>query len=137
MPSSAQEATKDPAYDLAGRIVGCAMKVHSVLGFGFLESVYENALAHELRKAGLRVDQQRGIRVEYDGICVGHFVADLLVDDQVVVELKAVQELHVAHEVQLVNYLNGTGRDSGLLLNFGTRSLEFRRKYRRPRQAQG
>jgi GxxExxY protein len=122
-------------HELTGKIIGCAMKVHTKLGFGFVESVYENALAHELRKANLLVYQQVPIKVYYDGIVVGDFIADLVVNDEVILELKAVQNLNAIHEVQLVNYLNATGTETGLLLNFGTRSLEFKRKYRLPKSS--
>ena len=120
--------------ELTHKIIGCAMKVHTELGFGFLESVYENALAHELRKAGLKVEQQVPIKVRYDGVIVGDFIGDVTVNDEVILELKAVQTLNTIHEVQLVNYLNATGKETGLLMNFGARSLEFKRKYRRPKQ---
>ncbi len=122
-----------PVNDLTGKIIGCAMKVHNKLGFGFVESVYENALAHELRKAQFKVEQQLPIKVYYDGIIVGDFVADLVVNDEVIIELKAVEHLNAIHEVQLVNYLNATARETGLLINFGARSLDFKRKFRRPR----
>ena len=118
--------------ELTGKIIGLAMKVHTKLGFGFVESVYENSLAHELRKANVAVAQQVPIKVYYDGIVVGDFVADMVVNGEVIVELKAVQNLAKIHEVQLVNYLNGTGKETGLLLNFGSRSLEYKRKFRRP-----
>jgi len=116
--------------ELTERIIGCAMQVHSTLGPGFLEPVYEKALAHELAKAGLRTECQKPITVTYDGIAVGDFCADLFVEDTVVVENKAVQALHAANEVQLVNYLTATGVDIGLLLNFGSDRLQFRRKHR-------
>ncbi len=121
---------------LTETIIGCAMKVHSALGPGFLESVYQNALAHELRKAGLRVECESPIAVRYDGIVVGDFSADMLVEGWIMVENKAVQALASAHEVQLVNYLTATGIDIGLLLNFGADKLQFKRKYRtyRPKQ---
>jgi GxxExxY protein len=117
-------------YDLAGRVIGCAMKVHSTIGPGFLESVYQNALAHEMAKAGLRVEQEVRLNVIYDGIEVGNFNADMLVDRVLIVENKAVQALVAAHEVQLVNYLTATGLEEGLLLNFGAPRLEFRKKFR-------
>ena len=122
--------------DLTQRIIGCAMQVHRTLGPGFLESVYQNALAHELRKAGLKIECEKKIRVIYDGIVVGDFFADMLVQDIVTIENKAVQNLSLAHEVQLVNYLTATGIEIGLLLNFGTESLQFKRKSRlyRPKQ---
>ncbi len=112
-----EEESKE--YDLCGQVIGVAMKVHSTLGPGFLESVYQNALIWELRKAGLRSEAEKPISVHYDGQLVGAFTADVLVDDAVIVELKAVQTLAKAHEVQLVNYLVATGFDEGLLLNFG------------------
>src|SRR5213592_4525903 len=92
-------------YDLCGQIIGLAMKVHSTLGPGFLESVYQNALIWELRKAGIKAEAERRISVLYDGRLVGAFTADLLVNDSVIVELKASQSLAKADEVQLVNYL--------------------------------
>ena len=115
---------------LTAKIIGCAMKVHTTLGPGYLESVYENALAHELGKAGLRVERQRPIHVLYDGVVVGDFLADILVEGRLIVENKAVQALIQAHEVQLVSYLTATGIDIGLLLNFGASSLQYKRKYR-------
>src|SRR5213592_2339795 len=121
-------------YDLCGRVIGAAMTVHSTLGPGFLESVYQNALIWELRKAGLKSEAERPISVHYDGQLVGSFTADMLVNDSLIVELKAIQALAKAHEVQLVNYLAATGVDEGLLLNFGTERLEFKKKFRVPRQ---
>jgi GxxExxY protein len=120
-------------YDLCGQIIGLAMKVHSTLGPGFLESVYQNALIWELRKAGTKAEAERPISVRYDGQIVGAFTADLLVSDSVIVELKASQSLAKAYEVQLVNYLTATGFDEGLLLNFGAERLEFKKKFRLPR----
>ncbi len=125
-----EEESKE--YDLCGQVIGAAMKVHSTLGPGFLESVYQNALIWELRKAGLRSEAEKPISVHYDGQLVGAFTADVLVDDAVIVELKAVQTLAKAHEVQLVNYLVATGFDEGLLLNFGAERLEFKKKFRLP-----
>ena len=116
--------------ELTGKIIGCAMKVHSTLGPGFLESVYKKALAHELRKAGLKVECEKPITVLYDGVPVGDFSADMLVEDRVMLELKANQALAPANEVQLVNYLTATGIELGLLLNFGAAKLEFKRKTR-------
>ena len=117
-------------YELAGQVIGCAMKVHSALGPGFLESVYQNALAHELGKAGLSVELEVRLTVNYDGVAVGVFDADMLVNKTLLVENKAGQALAAAHEVQLVNYLTATGLDEGLLLNFGAVRLEFKKKYR-------
>ena len=123
-------------YDLCGQVIGAAMKVHSALGPGFLESVYQNALIWELQKSGLKVDAQRPITVHYDGQVVGLFTADVLVNDSLIVGLKANQLLAKAHEVQLVNYLIATAIDEGLLLNFGAERLEYKRKFRLPKQEQ-
>jgi GxxExxY protein len=121
---------------LTETVIGCAMKVHQALGPGFLESVYEKALAHELSKAGLQVECQQPVKVTYDGVVVGDFVADMLVAGVVLVENKAVQTLLQAHEVQLVNYLTATSIEIGLLLNFGASSLQVKRKHRtyRPKE---
>src|SRR6478609_5229344 len=89
--------------ELTERIIGCAMKVHTQLGAGFLESVYQNALVHELRKADVQLEAERRVSVKYDGIVVGEFVADLLVEDAIIVELKALNALLPVHEAQLVN----------------------------------
>jgi GxxExxY protein len=123
-------------YDLCGQVIGAAMKVHSAPGRGFLESVHQNALIWELQKLGLKVDAQRPITVRYDGQVVGLFTADLLVNDSLIIELKANQLLAKAHKVQLVNYLVATGIDDGLLLNFRAERLEYKKKFRFPKQEQ-
>lgn len=120
-------------YDLAGNVIGLAMKVHSALGPGFLESIYHNALVHELKRAGIPFESQKSIAVYYDGVLVGEFIADLLIEDNLIVELKAIQTLATAHEVQTVNYLVATKKDVGLLLNFGAERLEFKKKFRLPK----
>lgn len=122
--------------DLTEKIIGCAMAVHRTLGPGFLESVYQNALAYELRKADLRVECERKVQVTYEGVIVGDFSADMLVENLILIENKAVHALVPAHEVQLVNYLTATGIEIGLLLNFGAERLEFKRKTRtyRPKE---
>ena len=107
-----------------------AMTVHSTLGPGFLESVYQNALIWELRESGFKAEAERPISVQYNRQIVGAFTADLLVNNSPIVELKASQSLAKAHEVQLVNYLVATGFDEGLLLNFGGERLEFKKKFR-------
>jgi GxxExxY protein len=122
--------------ELTEKIIGCAMKVHSALGPGFLESVYAKALAHELRKSGLKVECEKLLTVRYDDVVVGEFSADKLVEEKVMVEEKAVQALVSAHEVQLVNYLTATGIEIGLLLNFGGQRLEYKRKSRTYRERQ-
>ena len=108
-------------------IIGCAYTVSNTLGCGFLERVYENALAHETRKAGLDVKQQHAIQVVYDGVIVGEFVADMLVEDCILVELKAAKALDDVHIAQCLNYLNATGLRVCLLLNFGAPRLQIRR----------
>ncbi len=125
---------KQESYDIFGQIIGAAMKVHSTLGQGFLESVYQNALIWELRKRGFKAEAERPITVRYDGEIVGAFAADLLVNDKVIVELKVALAIAKVHEVQLVNYLVATGLDEGLVLNFGTERLEFKKKFRLPKQ---
>ncbi len=110
------------------------MKVHTALGPGFLESVYQNALTHELRKHGLLVDCERRITVRYDDVIVGDFIVDMLVNELVLIENKAALAINPRHEVQLVNYLTATGIDVGLLLNLGAESLEFKRKHRKFRR---
>ena len=115
---------------LTETVIGCAFAVHRTLGPGFLESVYCNALAHSLRKAGLHVECEHAVKVVYDGVLVGNFFADLLVNDLLLIELKAIRALAIPHEVQLVNYLTATGIEIGLLINFGAERLEFKRKTR-------
>ena len=112
---------------LSERIIGCAYAVSNGLGAGFLERVYENALAHELRKAGLRVEQQAPLRVEYEGVIVGEYTADLLVEGCIIVELKAVKELDDVHLAQCLNYLKATGLTLCLLVNFGKPKVDVRR----------
>src|SRR5690348_8538844 len=117
---------RDIANDLSNRIIGCALLVSNKLGTGFLEKVYENALAYELRKAGLTV-QQHNVAVHYDDVVVGVYTADLLVENVVLVELKAVQALDAFHKAQCMNYLKATGLWLCLLLNFGRSRLEIKR----------
>ncbi len=117
-------------YDLAGQMIGLAMKVHSALGPGFLESVYQNAMILEIREAGYKVESEKNISVKYRDTIIGAFVADLLVDDMLIIENKAIQKLAISHEVQLVNYLTATDLNEGLLLNFGSRRLEYKKKFR-------
>jgi GxxExxY protein len=112
---------------LSERILKCSFTVANTLGCGFLEKVYENALAHELRKAGLAVAQQRGIVVIYDDVCVGEYAIDLLVEDLVLVELKAAKALDSIHEAQCMNYLRASGRHLCLLINFGKPRIDIKR----------
>jgi len=113
--------------DISQRVIGGAFTVLNVLGAGFLEKVYENALAHELRKAGLAVEQQRGLTITYDGIVAGEYVADLIVERALLIELKTVTALNEAHHAQCINYLKASGLKLGLLLNFGMKRLEIKR----------
>jgi GxxExxY protein len=115
--------------ELTEKIIGCAYMVHNVLGHGFLEKVYENALRIELERQGLSVKQQTPIKVYYEGEIVGDYFADLLVEQKVLIELKAVQNLNKEHEVQLVNYLTATDIHVGLLINFGL-SVQIKRRLR-------
>jgi GxxExxY protein len=117
-------AIQDP---LTGLIIGCCFRVANELGPGFLEKVYENALAHELRKAKVKVVQQQGIEVFYDGVNVGNDEADLLVEGLVLVEVKAVQALDSAHVGQCLNDMRGTGLVTCLLVNFGRAKIQVRR----------
>ena len=114
--------------ELTQRIIGCAYRVYNTLGFGFLESVYEKALLIELSKIPLQAESQKPIQVFYNNILVGEFVADVLVEGTIIVELKPVRTLAATHEVQLVNYLTATGKPVGLLINFGEKTVEVRRK---------
>ena len=106
------------------------MKVHRALGPGFLESVYANALAIELEEAGIQFRREEPLNVLYRDQSVGVFQCDFLIEEVLILELKAASALNPAHEVQLVNYLSATGINSGLLLNFGARSLEYKKRLR-------
>ena len=112
---------------LTEKVIGCAFTVSNTLGCGFLEKVYENALAHELHKAGLKVEQQHGITVHYDGVVVGDYTADLLVSGVLLIELKAVKELDDIHLAQCLNYLRATSLRLCLLMNFGKPKVDIRR----------
>ena len=112
--------------DLTYAIIGSAMEVHRILGPGFLESVYEEALAHEFDLRGIPYQRQARLAVRYKEIVAGDFRADFLVDGKVVVELKAIKALTEGDEAQLLNYLKGTGYRVGLLFNFGGPSLEYK-----------
>ena len=116
--------------ELTEKIIGCAYRVYNKMGYGFLESVYEKCLLIELSKAGLKAESQAPIVVYYDGEVVGEFVADILVDDTIILELKSVRQIVQAHEVQLVNYLVATRKEIGLLINFGETKVEVKRKVR-------
>ena len=113
--------------ELSYAVVGAAMEVHRTLGPGFLESVYEEALAHELALRGIPFERQKRLPVQYKGQLVGEYVADLIVDDEIILELKAVSKITAAHEAQAHNYLAATGLRLAILLNFGASSLQQKR----------
>lgn len=117
---------------ITARIIGCAHRVSNTLGIGFVEKIYENAHAHEMRKDGLNVVQQYPVRVMYDGILVGQFFVDTLVEGLVLVELKAVSGLLNEHIAQALNYLRATGLPACLLINFGQPKIQIRRLYPSP-----
>ena len=125
--SATNSEEKELLNAITEKIIGCAFKVSNELGSGFLEKVYENALAHDIEKAGLKVEQQKGIAVYYDGVVVGEYVADILVEAKVLVELKAVKVLDEIHLAQGMNYLKATGLKVCLLLNFGRARVEIKR----------
>jgi GxxExxY protein len=113
--------------ELSEKILGCYFTVYNKLGYGFLEKVYENAMMIELCDAGLTATAQKSIEVYYEDQLVGNYFADIIVEDKVIVELKAAAALLEEHEAQLLNYLRATKMEVGLLLNFGVKP-EFRRK---------
>ncbi|MEW6648467.1 MAG: GxxExxY protein [Pseudomonadota bacterium] len=112
---------------ISERVIGCAFEVSNTLGAGFLENVYENALAVEFTRAGISFDRQHGLSVSYKGEFIGQYVADFLVEKCLIVEIKALSRLVAEHEAQVMNYLKATGLSVGLLLNFGTPRLGVRR----------
>lgn len=113
--------------EITKTVIGCAFEVINELGAGFLESVYEKALLVALRQRGLSVIAQHPIKVIFRGQSVGDFYADILVEDKVIVELKAVKAVTPEHQAQIINYLNATGIEVGLLINFGNPRLEYKR----------
>ncbi len=115
---------------LISEVIECAKRIRRQLGPGFLEKVYKNAMVVELRKLKLNFETEKLIQVLYDGIVVGEYRTDIIVEEKLILELKATQDLSIANEVQLVNYLTSTQIDDGLLINFGSDKLQFKRKYR-------
>jgi len=115
---------------LTEKMIGCAFRVYNQMGFGFLKFVYEQCMMIELERSGLHATAQQPIKAEYEGIVVGDFIADVVVEDTVIVELKSVRRLNQAHDAQVVNYLVATGKPVGLLLNFGEEKVEVKRKVR-------
>lgn len=122
-----QDNAAEHINEITEKIIGCAYKVMNELGCGFLEKVYENALAHEIRKLGLSVGQQKKIKVYYDKIEVGNYEPDLLVEGLIIVELKTVKTLEDVHKAQCLNYLKATGFKTCLLINFGNPRVEIKR----------
>lgn len=118
------------ADQLITEIIECTKRIRRQLGPGFLEKVYKNAMVVELRKLKLNFETEKLIQVLYDGIVVGEYRTDIIVEGKLILELKATQDLSIANEVQLVNYLSSTQIDDGLLINFGSEKLQFKRKYR-------
>ena|SRR5688500_17776740 len=118
---------KDQINTITEKIIGCAFKVSNTLGTGFLESVYENALMIEFRKTDLKIEQQKPIKVLYEGEIVGDFFADLLVEEKVLIELKTVRNLDDVHIAQCLNYLRATDLTICLLINFGKPKVEIKR----------
>lgn len=115
---------------LIRQVIQCIYNVRHKLTAGFLEIVYRNALYIELKKNQLPVETEVPIEIYYDDIVVGNYRADMIVGGRIIIEIKAVQALCQAHEVQLVNYLTATKIDNGLLVNFGGERIEIKRKYR-------
>lgn len=116
--------------ELSEKIIGCAYQVYNKMVFGFFESVYEKCLLIELRKAGIRAESQKPITVTYENEIVGEFVADIIVEDTIILELKSVRQIVEVHEIQLVNYLVATGKPVGLIIDFGEIRVEIKRKIR-------
>lgn len=112
--------------ELTGQIIKAFYKVYNTLGYGFLEKIYENALVIELKKMGFHLSQQYNIKVYYDGEIVGDYFADIIVEENVIIELKSAESLRKEHKLQLINYLKATEKEVGLLLNFG-KTPEFKR----------
>ena len=113
--------------ELSQRVIGCAFEVSNTLGAGFFENVYEKALCVELEKSGLNFQCQKSVIVKYKDILVGEYITDIVVEDSLLLELKAVKSLCSEHEAQLMNYLKATGLSYGLLLNFGKPKLGIKR----------
>jgi GxxExxY protein len=132
MDMEQKEKDKYPEIDpivnnITKTVIGCAYTVSNSLGCGFLEKVYENALVRELVKQGLKVKQQQIVKIWYNGVEVGDYIADLIVEDNVLIEVKAVEHLGNTQTAQCLNYLKATGIRVGLLMNFETPRVEIKR----------
>ncbi|HRW25657.1 MAG TPA: GxxExxY protein [Spirochaetia bacterium] len=128
--TSEQARKTMPIDELTRIVIACCYKVHAGLGFGFLESVYKRALVYEMGSRGLLAEEEVPLAVRYGSAIVGSYYADIIVDKRLIVEVKAVETLHLRHEIQLVNYLAATGIQDGLLVNFSARKVDVKRKYR-------
>ena len=113
--------------DVTFQIIAAVIEVHKILGFGFLENVYERALLKELNMRGLKAEAQKEVKVTYKGDIVGSYFADIVVNDEIILELKSVEHLNNSHKAQLLNYLKGTGLKLGFLVNFGKEKAEYKR----------
>ena len=127
MDAQDEQDNRELHWDLTHSIIGCVFEVVNELGSGFLESVYENAMVIALSDAGISVETQKPIQVSFRGKLVGDYIADIIAEKKVLVELKAVKALAPEHEAQLINYLKATGIEVGLLVNFGNPELEYKR----------
>lgn len=116
--------------DLSYQVVGMAMQVHRQLGYGFLEKVYENALMVLLKRAGIQAAQQTPLKVMFEGVVVGDYFADILVDNKIILELKSCESVTPTHRAQVLNYLKATKLELGFIFNFGKKSLEHERLVR-------
>ncbi len=117
--------------DLTHKIIGCAYKVYNTLGFGFLESIYHKAMLIELAEVGMVAESEKPLKVTYRDKIIGEFSIDIFVENEIIVELKSVEHLVKAHEVQVVNYLTASKKEIGLLINFGPTGVKVKRKYRK------
>jgi GxxExxY protein len=113
--------------EMSYKIVGCAMEVHNELGYGFLEKVYENDLMFELKNKNIEAKNQIPIKVNYKGNIVGDYIADILIEDKVIIELKSVENIIDSHISQTINYLKATGLKLAIIINFGKQKLEYER----------
>lgn len=113
--------------EISYKIIGIAMHVYNSLGHGFLEKVYENSMMVKFRKEGVKAEQQKTVTVYYEGEVVGDYLADILVEDKIILELKTAEQIHEAHKAQVLNYLKCTGLKLGIIINFGKNQLEYAR----------
>ncbi|MFH0887924.1 MAG: GxxExxY protein [Planctomycetota bacterium] len=113
--------------ELSYNIIASALKVHNILGAGFLEKVYENALIIQFKKAGIKAEQQVSLKVNFEGEIVGDYCADIVVDNKIILELKCAESINSIHKAQIINYLKATGMKLGIIINFAKPKLEYKR----------